>query len=103
MPPPPGPPLAVACYHAQPDVVKALLASGADPLARGDRGDFPVIRLIQKAMTSGKPDYVTCFELLLATDQFELVAQMDRYYVVTPLVYLLSSLADNPGHHFTPT
>ena len=32
MPPPHNHPLAAACYYDQPDVVKALLASGADPL-----------------------------------------------------------------------
>ena len=42
MPPPRGNPLAAACYYDQPDVVKALLASGADPLAGGDRRDFPM-------------------------------------------------------------
>jgi len=32
IPPPLGPPLAVACYHNRVDEVKRLLASGADPL-----------------------------------------------------------------------
>ena len=40
MPPPHNHPLAAACYYDQPDIVKALLASGADPLAGGDRGDL---------------------------------------------------------------
>ena len=86
MPPPRGNPVANACYHAQPDVVKALLASGADPLAGGDRRDFPVFRLIHKAILSGKPGYVTCLELLLATNQFELVAQMDSGIAMPTMV-----------------
>ena len=70
MPPPRGNPLAAACYYDQPDVVKALLASGADPLAGGDDDDFPIFRCLD--YSGSKPD---CLKLLLATgDQFELVA-----------------------------
>ena len=75
MPPPVNNPLAVACYYDQPDIVKALLASGADPLAGGDRGDLAIFRSLFCAIRHPNARSVTCIELLLATDKFELVAQ----------------------------
>ena len=75
MPPPVNNPLAAACYYDQPDIVKALLASGADPLAGGDRGDLAIFRSLFCAIRHPNARSVTCIELLLATDKFELVAQ----------------------------
>ena len=78
MPPPRGNPLASACYYNQPDVVKALLASGADPLARDTGGNSAIHRCIHHALhhSSNPPNMIwTCLKLLLATEQFELVAQ----------------------------
>ena len=88
MPPPRGNPLAAACYYDQPDVVKALLASGADPLARDTGGNSAIHRCIHHALhhSSNPPNMIwTCLELLLATGQFELVAQTDPGSL-TPLV-----------------
>ena len=44
MPPPVNNPLAAACYYDQPDIVKALLASGADPLGDAWEGGGDILR-----------------------------------------------------------
>ena len=103
MPPPVNNPLAAACYYDQPDIVKALLASGADPLAGGDRGDLAIFRSLFCAIRHPNARSVTCIELLLATDKFELVAQRGSTCSpsLTPLVGFLSDMADDP-HYDTP-